>query len=70
MSTAFALLPSSYFCRPGHSDGDGQYLHYLTKWAFALNQLAAATGDARYLTWAIELMHVAHKAFVYTVGVS
>lgn len=51
----------------GHSDGDGQYFHYLTKWAFALNQVAAATGEAKYLRWARELMQTAHRAFVYQV---
>jgi hypothetical protein len=51
----------------GHSDGDGQYFHYLTKWAFALSQVAAATGESRYLRWAIELMHTAHRAFTYKV---
>ncbi|GBF96786.1 hypothetical protein Rsub_09642 [Raphidocelis subcapitata] len=34
-------------------DGDGQYLHYLTKWAFAL--LQAPTDEPRYLEWALEL---------------
>lgn len=51
----------------GHPDGDGQYYHYLTKWAFALHQVAAATHDARYLQWAIELMQTAHEAFTYKV---
>lgn len=51
----------------GHEDGDGQYFHYLTKWAFALNQVSAATGDSKYLHWAVELMQTAHRSFTYKV---
>jgi hypothetical protein len=49
----------------GHPDGDGQYFHYLTKWAFALNQLARATQDSKYLRFAVELMQTAHRAFTH-----
>jgi hypothetical protein len=41
--------------RPAGPDADGQYLHYLTKWAFALLQLSAAADEPRYLRWALEL---------------
>jgi hypothetical protein len=44
---------------------DGQYYHYLTKWMHALQRLAAASGEARYRTWAIELAQTAHRAFAY-----
>ena len=50
----------------GHPDGDGQYFHYLTKWAFALNRMAVVTGDVQYNTWAAELMASAHPHFVHT----
>ncbi|MCX8204869.1 MAG: hypothetical protein N3H31_04380 [Candidatus Nezhaarchaeota archaeon] len=45
---------------------DGQYYHYLTKWMLALCRVAQATGDNKYLGWAVELAEVAHKAFTYT----
>lgn len=45
---------------------DGQYYHYLTKWMRALERISRATGDAKYIVWAIELAKTAHRAFVYT----
>ncbi|MEM1582809.1 MAG: hypothetical protein QXK89_09935 [Candidatus Bathyarchaeia archaeon] len=44
---------------------DGQYYHYLTKWMHALNIIGKATGDNKYVIWAIELAKKAHEAFVY-----
>jgi hypothetical protein len=44
---------------------DGQYFHYLTKWMRALDQLARATGEARFSLWACELADAAHRAFVH-----
>lgn len=46
-------------------DRDGQYFHYLTKWMHALDQLARATGEERYLRHALELAEAAHQRFVY-----
>ena len=46
-------------------DRDGQYFHYLTMWIHALDQLARATGEARYHVWARELADVAHRRFTY-----
>jgi hypothetical protein len=45
-------------------DRDGQYFHYLTKWAHALDGVARATEDAEVHGWARELIEVAHRAFV------
>ena len=45
---------------------DGQYFHYLTRWMHALARMARATGEARYLEWAVELAETAHAAFTYT----
>lgn len=42
---------------------DGQYFHYLTKWMHALDQVARATGQAKYELWARELADAAHRAF-------
>jgi hypothetical protein len=44
---------------------DGQYFHYLTKWMFALDQVARTTRRPAFLVWAIELADVAHRAFVH-----
>jgi hypothetical protein len=44
---------------------DGQYYHYLTKWMQALNCVSRVTGDAAYITWAIELAKTAHARFTY-----
>jgi len=46
-------------------DRDGQYFHYLTKWAHALVQMARAKRRPELLAWARELMQVAHRAFTY-----
>ena len=34
----------------------GQYMHYLTKWAFALNRMAVVTHEAHYNDLAIQLI--------------
>jgi hypothetical protein len=47
---------------------DGQYFHYLTKWMHALDQLARATGEARFNLWARELLQTAHGAFTRVRG--
>lgn len=47
---------------------DGQYLHYLTKWMHALDQMARATGDATYERQAHELARRAHDAFAWQTG--
>eukprot|EP01134_Creolimax_fragrantissima_P002111 CFRG2111T1 len=49
----------------GCRDGDGQYFHYLTKHAFALNRLSLALNDPKYNEWAVELLEVACRKFVY-----
>jgi len=49
----------------GAEDGDGQYFHYLTKWAFALSKMSAARGNRIYNDWAIELIQGIHDRFVY-----
>jgi hypothetical protein len=46
-------------------DRDGQYLHYLTRWMHALDQVSRFTGDARYNSWARELAEVAFRRFSY-----
>ena len=45
-------------------DRDGQYYHYLTKWAHALCRASRATGDPVYARWAAELVRAVHPAFV------
>ncbi|PRW57938.1 hypothetical protein C2E21_3733 [Chlorella sorokiniana] len=52
----------------GHPDGDGQYFHYLTKWAFALNRMSLASGEAKYNRWALQLIEAAHPHFVAGSG--
>jgi len=42
---------------------DGQYLHYLTKWMQALDQVSRFTGDPRFNVWARELAETAFAAF-------
>jgi hypothetical protein len=49
-------------------DKDGQYFHYLTKWACALHQMSQYFEDARYNAWAAELLSVAADKFVYLSG--
>jgi hypothetical protein len=44
-------------------DRDGQYFHYLTKWAHALIRLAEATDQPRLRIWSTELMTHAVAAF-------
>ena len=44
---------------------DGQYFHYLTRWMHALDQVARATGEARFNQWARELDAAAFRAFSY-----
>ena len=44
-------------------DRDGQYLHYLTRWMHALDQVARATGQTRFNVWARELADVAYRGF-------
>jgi hypothetical protein len=44
---------------------DGQYFHYLTRWMFALDQVARTTRRPTFLVWAIELADVAHRAFAH-----
>lgn len=46
-------------------DGDGQYMHYLTKWMVALNRMGVARGDSRYNDLAIQLAKGVHRHFVY-----
>jgi hypothetical protein len=50
-------------------DRDGQYFHYLTRWMHALDQVARATGDARFNLWARELAAAAHDGFVFAAPV-
>ncbi|MGB8233939.1 MAG: hypothetical protein WCE60_08100, partial [Methanobacterium sp.] len=47
-------------------DKDGQYYHYLTKWMHSLSNTSMATGDVRYVKWALELAKTAHAHFTYT----
>ncbi|MDP2275037.1 MAG: hypothetical protein Q8K32_30115 [Archangium sp.] len=47
---------------------DGQYLHYLTRWMHALDQLARYTQEPRYNVWARELAAVAWAAFSVQPG--
>ena len=44
---------------------DGQYFHYLIQWMHALDQVARATGEARFNGWARELAQTAYHAFTY-----
>ncbi|KIZ06910.1 hypothetical protein MNEG_1036 [Monoraphidium neglectum] len=43
-------------------DCDGQYLHYLNKWCFAL--LQATADEGRYLVWALELADATFDRFM------
>lgn len=49
-------------------DRDGQYFHYLTRWMHALQQVAWATGEARFHRWAVELAVVAQQRFTTRGG--
>jgi hypothetical protein len=58
--------------RPGNTFGerlewerDGQYYHYLTKWMHALNSVSRITGNAAYITWAMELAKTSYARFTY-----
>jgi hypothetical protein len=44
-------------------DRDGQYFHYLTRWANALLMATQETGSAQYAVWAAELLQ-ASESFV------
>ena len=44
-------------------DRDGQYFHYLTRWMHALDQVARATLQPLFNTWARELAATAFHAF-------
>jgi len=52
----------------GTPDGDGQYFHYLTKWAFALNRMSIARDSSNYNNWAIQLIKAIHPRFVAERG--
>ncbi|KAI5307937.1 hypothetical protein KEM55_007000, partial [Ascosphaera atra] len=45
-------------------DGDGQYLHYLTVWMFALNRTSVATGDSKWNSLAISMVKGVYKRFL------
>lgn len=49
-------------------DRDGQYFHYLAKWAHALDAVARATGRGEPRQQAAELMLAAHRGFVRVDG--
>jgi len=44
---------------------EGQYFHYLTQWAHALDVMARQTKAPQYAEWAKELVEAAARAFVY-----
>lgn len=44
-------------------DRDGQYFHYLTKWAHALDVCMRRTGDTHFGAWGRELLHTACDRF-------
>jgi hypothetical protein len=46
-------------------DRDGQYFHYLTKWAHALDCVARTTKRTVFNTWARELVDVAQRKFTH-----
>jgi len=52
----------------GTPDGDGQYFHYLTKWALALNRMSIARDSQRYNDLAIQLIKAIHPRFVRETG--
>lgn len=49
-------------------DRDGQYYHYLTRWAHALERASDASAEPELLRYAHELMHAAHRAFRHGIG--
>ncbi len=44
---------------------DGQYFHYLTKWAHALDRTTQSTGRSVFHLWACELMETAYGSFTH-----
>jgi hypothetical protein len=59
-------MPNEPFNERLEWDRDGQYYHYLTKWMHSLNNTSMATGDVKYVKWALELAKTAHAHFAYT----
>lgn len=57
--------PSEPFDPQAEWERDGQYYHYLVRWAHALDRAHRATGEPDYRRWAVELMEAAHEAFVH-----
>lgn len=57
--------PSEPFDPQAEWERDGQYYHYLVRWAHALDRAHRATDEAKYRRWAVELMEAAHAAFVH-----
>jgi hypothetical protein len=57
--------PREPYDERGEWDRDGQYFHYLTRWMHALDQVARATHDPVFNTWARELSMAAFDAFTY-----
>ena len=49
-------------------DRDGQYFHYLTKWAVALEALSRHSDETQYRDFARELIMVASRAFAARTG--
>ena len=58
--------PGEIFDQELEWDRDGQYFHYLMRWAYALDQAARTTRDPRYNRWARELAETAVNAFSYS----
>lgn len=57
--------PDELYDERAEWDREGQYFHYLTKWMFALSQVARVSRNAKYIRWAVELAKTAHRAFTY-----
>ncbi len=58
-------MPNEPFNERLEWDRDGQYYHYLTKWMHSLNNTSMATGNVKYIKWALELAKTAHAHFTY-----
>jgi hypothetical protein len=58
-------LPEEPFDEQLEWDRDGQYLHYLTKWMHALDQVARWTGERRFNLWARELAAAVFAGFSF-----
>ncbi len=56
--------PDEALDRQQEWDRDGQYLHYLTHWMHALDQLARYAAEPRFNLWARELAATACAAFM------